>query len=46
MYVQYDIIFQTFDECVEQDGNDCDPENLWVQIPFFCGHTFKCRFVL
>lgn len=33
----------TFDECVEQDGNDCDPENLWVQIPFFCGHTFKCR---
>lgn len=34
---------QTFDECVEEDGNDCDPENLWVQIPFFCGHTFKCR---
>ena len=18
----------------------CDPENLWVQIPFLCGHTF------
>lgn len=33
----------TFDECVEQGGDDCDPENLWVQIPFFCGHTFKCR---
>jgi len=33
---------ETFDECVAKDGKDCDPENLWMQIPFFCGHAQEC----
>jgi len=33
---------ETFDECVSKDGSDCDPENLWIQIPFFCGHAAEC----
>ncbi|XP_052224212.1 heparan sulfate 2-O-sulfotransferase 1-like [Dreissena polymorpha] len=33
----------TFDECVEQGQKDCDPVNLWLQIPFFCGHSYRCR---
>ncbi|GAB1597639.1 heparan sulfate 2-O-sulfotransferase 1-like [Argonauta hians] len=33
---------QTFDECVEENGEDCDPNNLWMQIPFFCGHAAEC----
>ncbi|XP_074655242.1 heparan sulfate 2-O-sulfotransferase 1-like isoform X2 [Tubulanus polymorphus] len=33
---------QTFDECVMNDGTDCEPENLWMQIPFFCGHAAEC----
>ncbi|CAH1785457.1 unnamed protein product [Owenia fusiformis] len=32
----------TFDECVEEGGSDCDPINLWLQIPFFCGHAAEC----
>ncbi len=23
-------------------GADCDPVNLWMQIPFFCGHHSAC----
>ncbi|XP_052789837.1 heparan sulfate 2-O-sulfotransferase 1-like [Mya arenaria] len=33
----------TFDDCVEQGHKDCDPVNLWLQIPFFCGHSYRCR---
>lgn len=32
----------TFDECVLKGGQDCAPENLWLQIPFFCGHVSAC----
>lgn len=33
---------ETFDECVEKGASDCDPDNLWMQIPFFCGHAAEC----
>ncbi|CAG0914908.1 unnamed protein product [Notodromas monacha] len=32
----------TFDECVESGLQECDPKNLWLQIPFFCGHAAAC----
>ncbi|NWQ68210.1 HS2ST sulfotransferase, partial [Neopipo cinnamomea] len=32
----------TFDECVAAGGSDCAPEKLWLQIPFFCGHSSEC----
>ncbi|KAL3870337.1 hypothetical protein ACJMK2_038411 [Sinanodonta woodiana] len=34
---------ESFDECVDKGGRDCDPENLWLQIPFFCGQSAGCR---
>ncbi|XP_022320973.2 heparan sulfate 2-O-sulfotransferase 1-like isoform X1 [Crassostrea virginica] len=33
---------ETLDECVEKGGSDCDPEHLWLQIPFFCGQDAMC----
>lgn len=33
---------ETFDECVEKEGSDCDAEHLWLQIPFFCGQDAEC----
>ncbi|XP_055906262.1 heparin sulfate O-sulfotransferase isoform X2 [Eupeodes corollae] len=32
----------TFDKCVESKQPDCDPKNMWLQIPFFCGHAAEC----
>ncbi|XP_024216949.1 heparan sulfate 2-O-sulfotransferase 1 isoform X2 [Halyomorpha halys] len=32
----------TFDECVQQKQPDCNPENMWLQIPFLCGHSSEC----
>uniref|UniRef100_A0A1B6C0H2 Heparan sulfate 2-O-sulfotransferase 1 n=2 Tax=Clastoptera arizonana TaxID=38151 RepID=A0A1B6C0H2_9HEMI len=32
----------TFDECVKQKQPDCNPDNMWLQIPFLCGHAAAC----
>ncbi|XP_070504684.1 heparin sulfate O-sulfotransferase [Chironomus tepperi] len=32
----------SFDECVKLKKPDCDPKNMWLQIPFFCGHHSEC----
>lgn len=32
----------SFDECVKLKRPDCDPKNMWLQIPFFCGHHQEC----
>lgn len=32
----------TFDECVERQEEDCAAVNMWMQIPFFCGHSADC----
>nr|CAG4651931.1 EOG090X088H [Triops cancriformis] len=31
-----------FDECVKLGKPECDPVNLWLQVPFFCGHAAEC----
>ncbi|KAH0563691.1 heparin sulfate O-sulfotransferase isoform X1 [Cotesia glomerata] len=33
---------KTFDECVKASQADCDPNNMWLQIPFLCGHDPGC----
>ena len=32
----------TFNSCVKKHGRDCDTKQLWVQIPFLCGHRAEC----
>lgn len=32
----------TFDECVEKELPECDPNAMWLQVPFFCGHAANC----
>lgn len=32
----------SFNSCVKKQGRDCDPKQLWVQIPFLCGHSAEC----
>lgn len=33
---------RSFDECVDLNERDCRVENLWLQIPFFCGQDSEC----
>ncbi|GIY13513.1 heparan sulfate 2-O-sulfotransferase 1 [Caerostris darwini] len=32
----------SFDDCVMKNEKDCDSENMWLQVPFFCGHHAEC----
>ncbi|KAK6619295.1 Heparin sulfate O-sulfotransferase [Polyplax serrata] len=32
----------SFDDCVAKNLPDCSYDNMWLQIPFFCGHAAQC----
>jgi len=33
----------TFDDCIANShSQDCDPRKLWLQVPWFCGHSRRC----
>uniref|UniRef100_A0AC35G5P4 Uncharacterized protein n=1 Tax=Panagrolaimus sp. PS1159 TaxID=55785 RepID=A0AC35G5P4_9BILA len=33
---------ETFDECIENGGKDCEMKQMWIQIPYFCGTAAFC----
>ncbi|XP_065325293.1 heparan sulfate 2-O-sulfotransferase 1-like isoform X2 [Gordionus sp. m RMFG-2023] len=34
---------KTLDECVAENGSECDAKMMWIQIPYFCGHFSFCH---
>ncbi|KAI5704636.1 hypothetical protein M8J75_007456 [Diaphorina citri] len=32
----------TFDECIRLNRTECSLENMWLQVPFLCGHAAAC----
>ncbi|CAL4108327.1 unnamed protein product, partial [Meganyctiphanes norvegica] len=32
----------TLDECVAIQHPDCNPNQMWIQVPYFCGHAAEC----
>ena len=44
MTLNCDFLFslQSFDECIKKGLPKCDPNDVWLQIPFFCGQHPDC----